>query len=69
MTSGQSTPAARANLGHCEFRSHGIDSGTYTAWLHIVSNDADEGVIDVPVTFTVASGIVKVFLPLVLRNY
>jgi uncharacterized repeat protein (TIGR01451 family) len=35
------------------FDSTGLAPGTYTGWLRIQSNDADEGQIDVPVTLTV----------------
>ncbi len=46
----------------------GLTQGDYAAWLRIVSNDADEGVVLVPVTFTITKSNYFIFLPLVLRN-
>ncbi|HOU12556.1 MAG TPA: PKD domain-containing protein [Anaerolineae bacterium] len=50
------------------FNPTGLTQGDYNAWLRIASNDADEGVVLVPVTFTVVKSNYFIFLPLVLRN-
>ncbi len=52
------------------FDPAGLIAGTYTAQLRIDSNDADEGVVLVPVTFTiqVVEEDYYIYLPLVLRS-
>ncbi|MEJ5309495.1 MAG: PKD domain-containing protein [Anaerolineae bacterium] len=52
------------------FDPTGLTAGTYTAQLRIVSNDADESVVLVSVTFTIQAVEEEyyIYLPLVLRN-
>lgn len=52
------------------FNPDGLAAGTYTAQLRITSNDADEDVVLVPVTFTIRppDEDYYIYLPLVLRN-
>jgi len=53
------------------FDPTGLAEGIYTGWLRILSNDADESEVIVPVTFTIRAIEEDnyIYLPLVLRNY
>ena len=53
------------------FDPNGLPVATYTAWLRILSNDADEGDVMVLVTFTIRAPDEDhyIYLPLVLRNH
>ena len=52
------------------FNPAGLAAGTYSAQLRIESNDTDEGVVLIPVTFTIRAPDEDyyIYLPLVLRN-
>ncbi len=66
---GLSTAPGASTLVTAHFDPTALTSGVYTAWLRIISNDADEGVVLVPVTFTIIKSDYFIFLPLVLKNY
>ncbi|MGC9393686.1 MAG: DUF7507 domain-containing protein [Anaerolineae bacterium] len=53
------------------FDPTGLAEGVYTAWLRVLSNDADEGDVLVEVTFTIRAPDEDhyIYLPLVLRNH
>jgi len=63
------TPSGTMALVTLYLDPAGLGSGKYTAGLRIVSNDTDEGVVLVPVTFTIVKSDYFIFLPLVLRNH
>ncbi|HDQ71327.1 MAG TPA: DUF11 domain-containing protein [Chloroflexi bacterium] len=53
------------------FDPTGLAPGAYNAWLRIVSNDADDSEVLVPVTFTIRApgDDYYIYLPLVLKSY